>query len=54
MKFKWYEIPYGEEVEIVNKDSRHFRKRGIVETSDPDGIGCSIRFDNNEWISAYL
>lgn len=49
MKFKWYEIPYGEEVEIVNKDSRHFRKRGIVETSDPDGIGCSIRFDNNEY-----
>lgn len=48
MKFKWYEIPFGTEVEIVNKDSRHFRKRGRLGAEDPGHLGCIIRFENKD------
>ena len=48
MKFKWYEIPIGTEVEIVSKDSRYFRRRGILGAEDPGHIGCGIRFENGD------
>lgn len=37
MKFKWYKIPLGTEVEIINKDSRYFRRKGILASPAPGG-----------------
>ena len=48
MKFKWYKIPLGTEVEVVNKDSIYFRIRGKLGAEDPGHIGCIIRFENED------
>lgn len=48
MKFKWYKIPFGTEVEIVNKDSRYFRRKGILGAEDPGHLGCCIKFENGD------
>ena len=49
MKFKWYKIPLDTEVEIVNKDSRYFRRRGRLGTEDSYGhLGCNVHFENED------
>lgn len=48
MKFKWYEIPFGTEVEIVNKDSRYFRRKGILASPAPGGAGYCIALENED------
>ena len=47
MKFKWYKIPLGTEVGIVNKDSRYFRRKGILVSLAPGGAGYCIVLDND-------
>lgn len=46
MKFKWYKIPLGTEVEIVNKDSRYFRRKGRLGAEEPGHLGCNVRFED--------
>ena len=48
MRFKWYEIPFGTEVEIVNKDSRYFRRKGILASPAPGGAGYCIALENGD------
>lgn len=48
MKFKWYKIPLGTEVEVVNKDSRYFRRKGILASPAPGGAGYCIELENGE------
>lgn len=48
-KFKRYEIPIGTEVEVINKDSNYFRRRGKLGAQDPYGLGCNIWFENGEY-----
>lgn len=46
MKFKWYKIPFDTEVEIINKDSRYFRRKGRLGKEEANHHGCNVRFDN--------
>ena len=46
MKFKRYKIPFGTEVEVVNKDSRYFRRKGILASSVPRRAGYCIVLEN--------
>lgn len=48
MKFKWYKIPLGTEVEIVNKDSKYFRRRGMLEAEEPGHLRCNVYFENGD------
>lgn len=49
MKFKNYTIPEGTEVEIVNKNSRFFRRRGKLEAEEPGDLGCNVWFEDDEY-----
>lgn len=40
--------PFGTEVEIVNKDSRYFRRKGILVSPAPGGAGYCIGLENGE------
>lgn len=48
MDFKWYKIPFGVEVEVVNKNSSYFRRRGILGVGESGHFGCSIQFENGD------
>lgn len=46
LKFKRYKIPYGTEVEIINKDSRYFMRKGVLVTTTPEETRYMIDFGN--------
>lgn len=46
MEVENWEIPIGTEVEIINKDSRFFSRKGTKGANDDWGIGCNIWFED--------
>lgn len=49
MKFERYKIHEDTEIEIINKDSRYFRKSGKLGAENPGHLGCNVEFENGEF-----